>query len=253
MINTWNESLLHEELKEYYRGEAGESEISLEGSICDVLHEDGSITEIQTSSISKLRAKLEKLLEGHKVRVVYPVATSTLIETYSKESELVSRRKSPKKGNAFQIFSELTGITHLIGHPNLTITVQLAEILELRIADGTGSWRRKGVRISDRKLIRLNDALDLATPADYLSLIPPTVPSEFTVADLRDAGAGRHAGKMAWVLRTAGLVEMVEKRGRAFVYRKKKGCRKKKIQATRGKKMDTTVPTPSLESTVTSP
>ncbi len=243
MINTWNESLLHEELKEYYRGESGESEISLEGSICDILHDDGSVTEIQTSSIGKLRAKLEKLLEGRPVRVVYPVAVQTIIETYSAESELLKRRKSPKKGTAFQVFSELTGVAHLLAHPNLTVTVQLADVLELRIADGTGSWRRKGVRISDRKLIRLGDRIDLANRADYLSLIPPNVPPLFTVADLRDAGAGRNAGKMAWVLRKAGWIELAEKRGRAFVYRVKKG----RSQATRGKTMVTTVPTPSSE------
>ncbi len=253
MINTWNESLLHEELKEYYRGEAGESEIPLEGSICDILHEDGSVTEIQTSSIGKLRAKLEKLLAGHRVRVVYPVAVSTLIETYSAESELLSRRKSPKKGVPCQVFGELTGITHLLGNPNLTITVQLAEVLELRVADGTGSWRRKGVRISDRKLIRLDKAIDLVTRSDYLALVPPGVPKLFTVADLRDAGAGKNAGKMAWVLRKAGWSELVEKRGRAFVYRltRKRGSAGR--QATRGRKIDTSVPTPSVDSTETSP
>ena len=37
MINTWNESLLHEELKEYYRGETGTAEVPVEGSICDVV------------------------------------------------------------------------------------------------------------------------------------------------------------------------------------------------------------------------
>lgn len=253
MINTWNESLLHEELKEYYRGDTGETEISLEGSICDVLHEDGSITEIQTSSVGKLRVKLEKLLERHRIRVVYPVATTKLIETYSAEAVLLSRRKSPKKGNACQVFGEITGIAHLIGHPNLTITVQLAEVLELRVADGTGSWRRKGVRISDRKLIRLVEAIDLSTPADYLSLIPEAVPPAFTVADLRDAGAGRSAGKMAWVLRKAGLIELAEKRGNAFVYRRKKGVRGKKRYVTRGRNKDTTVPTPSSEVTDTVP
>ena len=47
MINTWNESLLHEELKAYYCGDNGLKEVPIDGSICDILAADGQIIEIK--------------------------------------------------------------------------------------------------------------------------------------------------------------------------------------------------------------
>lgn len=62
MINTWNESLLHEELKDYYCGDNGNTEVPLEGSICDVLLNDGSIVEIQTANLGKLKKNSKNYL-----------------------------------------------------------------------------------------------------------------------------------------------------------------------------------------------
>jgi hypothetical protein len=219
MINTWNESLLHEELKEYFRGENGRTEIPVDGSICDVVLEDNSIVEVQTKNLGKLKKKLEKLLIDRKVNLVHPIARNTLIETYSPEGILVSRRKSPKHGNVYQLFHELTGIWQLVKNPNLTISVIETDILELRIADGTGSWRRKGIRTDDRKLIRIHEIRKFRGEADFRALVPGSLGASFTAADLGQAGAGINAGRMAWVLRKIGILELSGKRGRAFLYR----------------------------------
>lgn len=256
MINTWNESLLHEELKEYYRGDGGVTEAPLLGSICDVLNEDGSVTEIQTASLGKLKTKLERLLELRHVQVVYPIATTTLIETYHEDGTLKTRRKSPKKGSIFQLFQEITGLVVLLDHPRFTLTVQFADIIELRVADGSGSWRRKGVRISDRKIVRLHESRSFITVRDYLALLPDATPANFTVKDLATAGAGRYAGKMAWVLRKLGCIEIAEKKGNAFVYRRsviKKTKASRKAYPSKGKEMSTEVPSPSIELTTTAP
>jgi len=227
MINTWNESLLHEELKDYFCGETGSTEVPVEGSICDAVLDDGSIVEIQTAHLGKLKPKLEKLLKSRRVKLVYPVARNTLIETYETTGELKSRRKSPKHGTVYQLFDELTGIWALIGHPSLTLTVIFTDILELRIADGSGSWRRKGIRISDRKLIRIHEARDFRTLADFAALVPKDIPTEFTVSDLSKAGAKSHAGKMAWVLKNMGISDQIGKKGRAYSYSLKKKYRTK--------------------------
>lgn len=220
MINTWNESLLHEELKSYFCGENGHTEVPLEGSICDAIRDDGSVVEIQTAHLGKLKKKLEKLLAEHKVNLVYPVARNTVIETFSEDNSLVSRRKSPKHGTVFQIFSELTGLWNLIGHPNLTLTVVHADVLELRIADGTGSWRRKGVRILDRKLLKMYETDEFRTKEDYARLLSPNLPEPFTVSDLKKSGAGNYAGKMAWVLCKTKIINFEGRDGRAFTYRR---------------------------------
>lgn len=228
MINTWNESLLHEELKDYYCGDGGSKEVPLEGSICDILLNDGSIVEIQTANLGKLKKKLEKLLEIRRVKLVYPVARNTLIETYSTDGELISKRKSPKHETTYHLFSEMTGLWHLIGHKNLELEIIHADILEIRIADGTGSWRRKGVRKQDRKLLRIHETERFTTKKSWAKLIPQTIAGDFTVKDLCKAGAGANAGKMAWVLRKAGIIDLVGKDGHAYIYRAKPATRKKK-------------------------
>lgn len=220
MINTWNESLLHEELKDYYCGNDDKKEIPIDGSICDVLRNDGVIVEIQTANLSKLKAKLEKLLKNHPVILVYPVATNVVIETFAENGTLKSKRKSPKHGTIYQLFRELTGIWMILDHPNLELHVLYADILEIRIADGTGSWRRKGVRRDDKKLIKLHETRIFKTSSDFAALIPESLPELFTVSDLHHAGAGTHAGHMVWVLRKMGIIELTGKKGNAYVYRK---------------------------------
>jgi len=130
MINTWNESLLHEELKDYYCGDGGKKEVPVEGSICDAVLEDGSIVEIQTAHLGKLKVKLHKLLENRRVNLVYPVAKNIIIETFDEKGNLLTRRKSPKHGTIFQLFKELTALYTLLDHPRFSLTVVFADILE---------------------------------------------------------------------------------------------------------------------------
>ena len=220
MINTWNESLLHEELKDYYCGDSGKKEIPLDGSICDVLRDDGVIVEIQTANLGKLKVKLEKLLKNHQVILVYPVATNLVIETFAENRELKSKRKSPKHGTIYQLFRELTRIWMILDQPNLELHVLHADILEIRIADGTGSWRNKGVRKDDKKLIKMHETRIFKSMHDYAALIPESLPELFTVSDLKQAGAGSHAGHMVWVLRKMGIIELSGKKGNAYIYKK---------------------------------
>ena len=220
MINTYNESRLHEELKRLYCRESGRTEVPLEGSICDVVTADGTVVEIQTRQLGKLRRKLVKLLEGHPVKLVYPVARNKVIETRTATGRLKSRRKSPKHDTAYRVFSELTGLWPLLGHPGFEVELVFADLVELRVADGTGSWRRRGVRIHDRQLVQVHGVECFSTLEDWARLIPASLPEEFTVRELGAAGAGTDAGKMAWTLRKAGVLEVCGKRVNALVYRR---------------------------------
>lgn len=222
MINTWNESLLHEELKELYCQDSDTLEAPVGTSICDVLHADGSVTEVQTAHLGKLKDKLNRLLCERKVRLVYPVAETMRLETRNAEGVLLSSRKSPKKGTIYQLFKEITGIYALLSNENLEIDVILAEMTELRVADGTGSWRRKGIRIENRRLDRVNSTRKISSPESLLELLPSDIPAEFTTAELRDAGIGKYSGHTVWVLRKLGLIEKIGTRGRLYLYRQTK-------------------------------
>jgi uncharacterized protein YfiM (DUF2279 family) len=218
MINTWNESFLHEELKELYRGMDGKTEVPLEGSICDVVREDGKVIEIQTANISSLKNKLEKLLRSRDVKLVYPVAVNKTLETFSVEGECLSRRKSPKHGTIYQLFKEVTGIWHLLGHERFCISVVFADVYERRVADGSGSWRRKGIRIDNKKLEAIRETVELKSLEDYYNLVPTHLSDGFTRKDLAKAGAGTYAGVTAWVLTKLGILVCTGKRGNSFVY-----------------------------------
>jgi len=242
MINTWNESLLHEELKTFFRGENGQTEVPIEGSICDIVNEDGSIIEIQTSNLGILKQKLSKLLLSRKVTLVYPIAKNILVETWGVDNSLISRRKSPKHGTIFQLFKELTGIVGLLNHTNLILMVLFVDIMEIRIKDGKGSWRSKGVSKKDKKLLKMHESLEFKTLMDYGRLIPASVPELFTVKDLQKAGAGIHAGRMAWVLRNCGCIKVYGKKGNAFIYYRHTAF-------GNGKEINKRVPFPSSEKT----
>ncbi|HKL86020.1 MAG TPA: hypothetical protein VJ861_06785 [Treponemataceae bacterium] len=229
MINTWNESLLHEELKEYFCGSTGKTEVPLCGSICDIILEDGTIIEIQTGNLSQLKPKLEKLLINNKVILVYPLPTNTFIETFDIENNLISKRKSPKHLTVYAIFKELTGIYHILDNPNFTLHVLLVDILEIRIADGTGSWRRKGIRRADKKLLKINDTKIFYGLESYVQLLPSNLPENFTRKDLAQSGAGKFSGHMAWVLWKTGSIELAGKNKNAHIYRKTQGIKTKPI------------------------
>jgi hypothetical protein len=190
----------------------------VEGSICDVLRSDGTVVEIQTRQLGKLKTKLGKLLRTHPVRLVFPIARNKTLETRTAAGRLKTRRKSPKHDTVYSVFSEITGLWSLLGHPGLAVEVVHADVLETRVADGTGSWRRKGVRIHDRKLLQIHELEVFSTLGDWARLVPASLPGEFTVKELAASGVGSHAGKMAWTLRHAGVLELLGKRGNALVY-----------------------------------
>jgi len=219
-INTWNESRLHEALKELWRGDGGATEVALEGAVCDVVRADGTVVEIQTRGLGRLRAKLARLLATRPVRIVFPVARCKILETRTRSGRLKSRRRSPKHDTVYAVFGELTGLWPLLGHPGLTVEVVHADVLETRVADGTGSWRRRGVRIADRDLVAVHGTEAFCGFAAWAGLVPAELPEEFTVKELAAAGAGPHAGKMAWTLRHAGVLALCGKRGNALVYRR---------------------------------
>lgn len=219
-INTWNESGLHEALKERYRGEGGATEVAIAGVVCDVVRADGTVVEIQTGGLGRLKGKLTRLLADRPVRLVFPVARDKFLETRTVSGKLKSRRRSPKHDTVYAVFAELTGLWPLLHHPGLVIEVVHADVLEMRVDDQRGSWRRRGLRIAGRDLLAVHGSDTFCGLEDWARLVPPSLPAEFTVKELAAAAAGVHAGRMAWTLRHAGVLALCGKRGNALVYRR---------------------------------
>jgi len=220
-IGTQKESSLHEALKFHYSGSEGSTEI-LEGSyICDGRTGEGELIEIQRGSFAPLEKKLTNLTRKNKVRIVHPIIARKYIETYDTSGRLLRRRKSPRNGSPWDLFFALTHSPQLPLLKNLTIELAIIESVEKRTDDGKGSWRRKGVSVSDHSLGSLRSSVVLSKPRDYYQFIPFKKKEEFTIRDLAETAnlPMPLARRTLYVLGKMGLTRRTgEKRGNAFVY-----------------------------------
>jgi len=229
-IGTKNESELHRALKFHYSGYDGVTETVVGGYICDAQTSSGEIIEVQTGSFGPLRQKVKFLVESGKVRIVHPIIVQKYIELYDSEGKFIHRRKSPRCGSAWDLFNALIYAPELPLLPRLTVELALLDIIEKRIDDGAGSWRRKGVSITGRSLDALRQSLILQKPKDYRVFIPFKEKEPFTVRSLSlQAGISvTIARKTVYVLSKMGLIEKAGKQGNAIVYTmtRKKGQKK---------------------------
>ena len=195
-------------------------EVEVDGFHIDILRHN-LLVEIQTAHFYSLKRKLNLLMERHPLRLVYPIAQEKWIVRLAKDGVTrLGRRKSPKRGNIFHLFGELVSIPEFIINPNFTLEVLLIREEEVRCDDGTGSWRRGGLRIADHCLIDVLSQHLFKHPADFLRLVPSSLPDPFTTKDLADRiGQPRWvAQEMAYCLRHMGALEVRGKNGNAFLY-----------------------------------
>src|SRR3954452_3537545 len=73
VIGVLREGPLHRELKALLAAPGDAFEVKVGGYVIDLVRADGELVEIQTGSFSPLRAKLDALLDGHRIRIVHPV------------------------------------------------------------------------------------------------------------------------------------------------------------------------------------
>lgn len=229
MINTYSESRLHKTLKNLYAlDNNGKTEQPVEGKICDIVADDGSIIEIQTGSLAKLHGKLGLLLPRYRVTVVYPLVVQKTIETVGKDGSLMLRRKSPKKQGILDIFRELTSIYPYLLHEHFTLEVLEVSVVEHRVkveapmqlANRSRRFKRDWYK-EDKSLDAIHATHRFSSAEDYLALLPADLPEEFTVKDLGKALKTRNASLILWVLRKMDLVEAVGKQGKALVLRRR--------------------------------
>ena len=132
-VGTLREKPLHAALKRWYAEDGDRIEVPVDGFVIDLVRDDVLI-EIQTRGFSGMKSKLARLLEDHAVRLVHPVPAGKWIVRLGDGGEILSRRRSPKRGSAVDLFAELVSFPGLIAHPGLTLEVLLVheeEILSL--------------------------------------------------------------------------------------------------------------------------
>lgn len=211
---------LHAGIKEWYSVLGGQVEVKVDDFIVDVV-KDGLLIEIQTRNLSAIKKKLGKLLLTNQVRLVYPIAKVKWIVYVSNSGEFVRKRKSPKRGKIIDLFIEMVHLSDLINDKNFSFEVLLIEEEELRCDDGKGSWRRRGVSIKDRKLLKVFDMAVFEDRTDFLKILPDNLGVSFTNRVLaKKLGISiRLAQKITYCLRKMNVLIINGKKKRELMFR----------------------------------
>ena len=235
-FSTLNESKLHNSLKLLYQElYEGQTEVEQDGHIYDIVTKKGNIIEIQTKNLAKLLPKiLDTIEKGHNVKLVHPIPLVTRIELQDQEGNIISKRKSPKKGNIYDLFRELTGIYPLMTNPHFSLEVLEIEMTEERIRTEEAVQSKNGRRRFRRNWNKSGKRLDtiintrrFSKAEDYLALLPP-LPENFCAKDLKNAiseekdqpaRAAGNAHLIIWVLVHAGLIDFIDTKGRTKYYK----------------------------------
>ncbi|MHC4107911.1 MAG: hypothetical protein ACYSTY_07490 [Planctomycetota bacterium] len=218
------ETSLHRQLKEVYADQGALLEAPLGDYRIDVVC-DGELIEIQHGSLAAIRDKVRGLLQSHRVLVVKPIVhRKRIVKQDAKGGRVISRRLSPKRGRAIDVFDEMIYFIRVFPHPNLTVEAPLVDVEEWRYP-GHGRRRRRRSTdhvVEDQKLIAVHRILRFHDTGDLLRLIPSELPSPFHTAHLAVAmNAPRWlAQRIAYCLREAGAVSKAGKQGNAWLYQR---------------------------------
>jgi hypothetical protein len=221
-IGAANESSLHRLLKYRYTGENGCTETAIGEFVCDGQTGDGEIIEVQTGSFGPLMKKVKTLSGEYRIKIIHPIIITRYIETMDINGNFLRKRKSAKKGSIWDLFTNLIYAPEMPELPKLCIELALIDIVEKRVDDGTGSWRRKGIRIADKSLTCWHSSVVLNCLKDYYQFIPFKKNETFSAKSLGEkAGINQAlAGKCLYVMRKLNLVKKIGKEKNAYVYRR---------------------------------
>jgi hypothetical protein len=221
-INLYSEYSIHAQLKERLACPGDRLEAVVAGRVVDLVKADGELVEVQTRNLRMIVPKVLALAAaGHRVRVAHPIAAETLIRRLDPTTgKLLSERRSPKRGELWDLFDELVKATRLIALPNVSVEVHMVRVTVIRVRDGSGSWRRRGDRTVDRVLEDLFSSRLLSTREDWLALIPRGLQPPWSSTTLGAAlGADpTRARQVLYCLACAGLIAEEGREARRKLY-----------------------------------
>lgn len=219
-IGTLREKPLHASLKRWYSEADDRIEMPVDGYVIDLVRDD-LLIEIQTRGFSSMKSKVTALLEqGHRIRIVHPIAVDRWIVKVDADGEVLSRRRSPKHGTTLDIFAEMVSFPALMVRPELGLEVVLVIEEEIRRHSDDGPWRRRGWSVLERHLLEVIESVSLGTPEDLAELLPIGLAETFTTTDLVAASGctRRVAQQMVYCLRKMNMIEPVGKVGNSIEY-----------------------------------
>lgn len=223
-IGTQSERLVHSTLKYFLEPDDSCHEVVIGSYVADIFRKDtGQIIEIQTKGFDRLRDKLGVFVKDYHVTVVHPIVREKYLCWVDPETgEVVSRRRSPRKGRATDILPEIYRLPKLQNHPNLSFAALLMDMEEYRLLDGWNRDKKRGSHRMERFPIAIGTIVELQTPSDFAALLPE-LPDNFTRKDLA-AATKLSTTATAYAVRVwerAGSILQVGKNGRQFTYKRR--------------------------------
>lgn len=226
-IGTQSERLMHSTVKYYLEPDESCHEVPIGSYVADIFRKDtGQIIEIQTKGFDRLRDKLEAFAADYPVTVVHPIIREKYLCWVSPETgEVVSRRRSPRRGRPTDILPEIYRLPNLQNHPNLSFVALMVDAEEYRLLDGWNRDKKRGSHRMERYPLAIAGQIRLEKPEDYAALLPqpPALPEVFTRKDL-SAAIRLSAKSTAFAVRVwerAGSLYMSGKQGRQYLYKRR--------------------------------
>ena len=228
MINIYNESTLHEKLKNYYAELTnGKTEVKLNGFYCDVVS-GNEVYEIQTANLSVLANKISSLISDYSVTIIFPIAQHTVIQWKTEDFEFLSERKSPREETEYRVFKEITKLLSFIDNPNFKIILLKADILETRIKTNSPvqlknksrRWKKNWYK-HDKDLLKINEEIVLNSSSSYIDLVRNiTADNDFSLKQLQQNKlCGKYAGLIIWTLKKLEAIKETSKKGNEKFYK----------------------------------
>lgn len=219
-IGTLGEKTLHSLLKRAIEPDVSCHEVPVGRYVADVRNERGFF-EVQTRDLYRLSKKVEAFLQEAPVQVVYPIMRTTeLIYLDPETGTLSEKRKSPKKGSFYKALADLYDLRSLFFRPGFSIEIVLLDGEEIRLLDGYGGDKKKHATRYERIPTAFIDSCLLEKPEDFWTFFPQNeLEAPFDIKTLGKVMGlkQRENYRAAAALRTAGVLEVVGKRGRSLL------------------------------------
>lgn len=219
-IGVLREGPLHAAVKTALVRPGDRLEVPVGRFVIDLVRADGELVEVQTGGFGGLTAKLDALLDDHRMRIVHPVAAERRIVRVDADGEVLSARRSPRRSTVVELFDKLVTFPSLLAHPNLTLEVLLGREDHIRGPEPV-RVRRRTRDPGERRLVEVIDRIEMRTPADVLAVLPALPDEPFST---RELGAlfgcpTVLAQRTVYCLRLMELIEPAGKRARTPLHR----------------------------------
>ena len=220
-IGTYSEKRFHRIFKRFVTDDASCYEAKIGGYVADVLC-DGHVTEIQTTSYSKLAPKIKYYLENtdYTVSVVLPLICHKRIIRADKDTgEIKYVRTSPQKAQFSDALTHLYYLREYLADKRLMIHVVMVSAEEYRYSERM-RYRLKGAYDNDVRPMDIKEETVLSGASDYLRFLPDELrEGEFdTAAYSKLSGMGGRSMYSALnVLTSLGILARRQE-GRKYFY-----------------------------------